>query len=137
MSLLSGSVSIVSKSGAPLEESDPFPFSSVATGKLLGINPQNKVAMRYIGAETNSDANKNDSVFSALRDWRTFTKKKYSDSFVKLSPGSKVILLELYLFKSDEEMDDNTFAVLKVFYATLVSKNRMELCMRAWTDPEN
>ena len=39
------------------------------------------------------------------------------------------------MFKSDEEMDNNTFAVLKAFYATLVSKNRMELCMRAWTDP--
>ena len=63
MSLLSGSVSIVSKLGAPIEEYDPFHFSSVTTGKLLGINPQNKVAMRYIGAETNSNANKKDSNF--------------------------------------------------------------------------
>ena len=54
----------------------------------------------------------------------------------KLSPGSRAILLELSLFKSDEEIDDNTFAVLKAFYATLVSKNRMELCMRAWKDTE-
>ena len=76
--------------------------------------------MRYIGAETNSDANKNDSNFPASRDWRTFTKKKYSDTFAKLSPGSKETLLELSLLKSDEEMDNNTFAVLKAFYATLV-----------------
>ena len=89
MSLLSGSVSIVSKSGASLEEFDPFPFPSVTTGKFLEINPQNKVAMRYIRAETNSDANKNDSVFPASRDWRTFTKKKYSDTFAKVESRIK------------------------------------------------
>ena len=34
--------SIVSKSGAPLEEFDPFPFFSVKDGNLLEINPQKK-----------------------------------------------------------------------------------------------
>ena len=35
MSLLLGSVTVVSKAGAPLEELNPFPFSRVTTVELL------------------------------------------------------------------------------------------------------
>ena len=75
------------------------------------------------------------TTFSSFESLEEFTKMKYSDTFAKLSPGSKDVLLELSLFNPEEEMDNNSFYVLKAFYATLVSKNQMRTCVRAWTDP--
>ena len=33
-------------------------------------------------------------------------------------------------------MDEVAFGILKAFYATLVSIDRNEACVRSWTDPE-
>ena len=75
----------------------------------MEINPHMGVSTWYIGATSNYNATKNNYVFHASRVWRTFTKKKYLDTFSKLSVGSNNALLELKLLKPEDEMDHETF----------------------------
>ena len=52
-----------------------------------------------------------------------------------MSDGSRGILSELCYCNSKDKIDHSTFAVLKDFYGTLVSKYRIKICVLSWTDP--
>ena len=137
MPAISAGISVVSKPGMPpQEEFDPFPFTCAETGKMMEVNPHMGQLLRYIGTKSQFDAMENNDTLIAARSWRVFTKKKYPDTFSKLSVGSKEALDELKLFTSESEMDNVTFGILKAFYATLISINKNMACVRSWTDPK-